>query len=138
VFNKLLDKIDQSNILQLQIRFYASNEFDQNERAKNYLFKMLSSNDETDKLIFFANLDDQYLDFFVNKQKQPLEFIDFVELAKKKWPQYTLEFNYLILKVSTQENIKISKRNEYFKYCKSNYKENRYFKMTDLEKIKLK
>lgn len=137
VFNKLLDEIDESNVLQLQIRFYASNEFNQNERAKDYLFKMLSSNDETDKLIFFANLDDQYLDFFVNKLKQPSAFIDFVEQAKIKWPEYSLEFNYLILKILVETNSETSQKNTYHSYCKQNFKENRYFTMDDLQKLNM-
>src|SRR5690606_28063714 len=132
VFNKLLDAIDLSDIMQLQVRFYASNEFNQNERAKSYLYEMLSSNDETDKLIFFANLDDQYSDFFVNKLKQPTEFIDFVEQAKKKWPEYTLEFNYLILKTLTDNKIQSPKRKKYYKYCEQNFKGNRYFTKEDL------
>lgn len=138
VFNKLLDAIDLSDIMQLQIRFYASNEFNQNERAKNYLYQMLSSNDETDKLIFFANVKDQYSDFFVNKLKQPTEFIDFVEQAKKKWSEYTLEFNYLILKTLKDNEIQSSKRKEYYKYCEQNFKENRYFIKEDLDKIQKK
>jgi predicted alpha/beta superfamily hydrolase len=138
VFNSLLDEIDKSNILQLQIRFFASNEFDQNERAKNYLYEMLKSNDKTDKLIFFANVDDQYKDFFVNKLKQPEEFIDFVEIAKKKWPEYTLEFNYLILKTVVDEKMKFSKKKKYYKYCKQNFKENRYFTQDDLKKLSIK
>lgn len=137
VFNKILDEIDNSNSYQLQIRFYASNEFNQNERAKNYLYKMLESNDETDKLIFYAMLKTQYKTFFIDKIKQTNEFINFIEKAKNKWPEYKLEYNYLILKVANEQNFKIgSKSKEYFKYCKNNYKENRYFKMTDLEKIK--
>ena len=136
VFNKILDEIDNSNSYQLQIRFYASNEFNQNERAKNYLYKMLESNDETDKLIFYAMLKTQYKTFFIDKIKQTNEFISFIEKAKNKWPEFKLEYNYLILKVANEKNLKIGKSKEYFKYCKNNYKENRYFKMTDLEKIK--
>ncbi len=138
VFNSLLDEVDKSNILQLQIRFFASNEFDQNERAKNYLYEMLKSNDKTDKLIFFANVDDQYKDFFVNKLKQPEEFIDFVEKAKKKWSEYTLEFNYLILKTVVDEKMKFSKKKKYYKYCQQNFKENRYFTQEDLKKLSTK
>ncbi len=138
VFNSLLDEIDKSNNLQLQIRFFASNEFDQNERAKNYLYEMLKSDDKTDKLIFFANVDDQYKDFFVNKLKQPEEFIDFVEIAKKKWSEYTLEFNYLILKTVVDEKMKFSKKKKYYKYCQQNFKENRYFTQEDLKKLSTK
>jgi hypothetical protein len=138
VFNKLLDEMDDENNYPLQVRFYASNEFNQNTRAKNYLYKMLESNDENDKIIFFATVMTQYKTFFVDKLKQPTEFISFIEKAKNKWPEYKLEYNYLILKVATEQNVKISKLKEYFKYCKKNYKENRYFKMSDLEKIKLK
>lgn len=138
VFNLLLDEVDSSNNLQLQIRFFASNEFNQNHRAKNYLYEMLKSNDKTDKLIFFANLDDQYKDFFVNKLKQPKEFIDFVEKAKKKWPEYTLEFNYLILKTVVDEKMEFSKKKKYAKYCQQNFKENRYFTLEDLKKMNTK
>lgn len=134
VFNKILDEVDESNILQLQIRFYYSNEFNQNERAKNYLYKMLLSEDENDKLIFYANLYNQYIDFFVNKLKEPLGFIDFVEKAKEKWPEYTLEFNYLILKILVDEKIESPKKRKYYKYCEQNFKENRYFKIDDLKK----
>lgn len=138
VFNLLLDEVDRSNNLQLQIRFFASNEFDQNERAKNYLYEMLKSNDKTDKLIFFATLDDQYKNFFVKKLKQPEEFIEFVEKAKQKWSEYTLEFNYLILKIVIDENIKFYKRKKYYKYCQQNFKENRYFTQEDLKKLSVK
>ena len=97
---------------------------------------MLESNDETDKLIFYAMLKTQYKTFFIDKIKQTNEFISFIEKAKNKWPEYKLEYNYLILKVVNEQNLKIGKSKEYFNYCKNNYKENRYFKMTDLEKIK--
>jgi predicted alpha/beta superfamily hydrolase len=138
VFNLLLDEVDRSNNLQLQVRFFASNEFDQNERAKNYLYEMLKSNDNTDKLIFFANLDDQYKDFFVNKLKQPEEFIDFVEKAKKKWPEYTLEFSYLVLKTVVDEKMRFTKRKKYYKYCEQNFKENRYFTQENLKLLSMK
>ena len=134
VFNKLLDKADEAKLFQLQLRFYAAYEFNQNERAKTYLHKMLLSDDETDKLIFFATLKSQYYDFYVNRLNEPLEFIDFVEQAKEKWSEYTLEFNYLILKTLINKKIKSSKKKKYYRYCKQNFKENRYFKMEDLEK----
>lgn len=136
VFNLLLDEIDRSTALQLQIRFFAANRFDQNERAKNYLYEMLKSNDETDKLIFYANLHTQYKDFFVNKLKQPEVFIAFIEKAKNKWPEYTLAFNYLILKTAADEKMKFSNRKKYYTYCQQNFKENRYFTQEDLKKVK--
>ncbi|QLE00346.1 alpha/beta hydrolase [Galbibacter sp. BG1] len=138
VFHNILDDIDRTKILQLQFRFWYCNEFNQNERAKKYLYQMLNSDDETDKLIFFANLDDQYLNFFVKKLKQPLEFIDFVEQAKVKWSEYTLEFNYLILKTLVNEKIKSFKKREYYKYCEQNFKENRYFDIKYLKKLNKK
>jgi hypothetical protein len=138
VFNKILDEIDATNSYQLQIRFYASNEFNQNARAKDYLYKMLEINDATDKLIFYAMLKSQYKIFFVDKLKQPTEFINFIEKAKNKWPEYKLEYNYLILQVATEKNLKNSRLKKCYQYCKSNYKENRYFKMADLERLKLK
>lgn len=138
VFNKLLDEIDETGIYQLQLRFYAANEFNQDKRAKNYLHKMLLSDDETDKLIFFANLDDQYFDFYINKLNEPSEFINFVEQAKQKWPEYILEFNYIILKVLVEKKIKSSKKNRYYKHCEQNFKENRYFRMEDLQKLNIK
>jgi predicted alpha/beta superfamily hydrolase len=136
VFHKILDEIDRTKILQLQFRFWFSQEFNQNERAKNYLHQMLQSDDETDKLIFFSNLKDQYFDFYVNKIKQPNEFIDFIEKAKLKWPEYTLEFNYTILKTVFQTKIKYPKRKRYYDYCEKNFKKNGYFTKEDLNKYK--
>lgn len=127
IFNKLMDEIDKTEMFQLQFRFYLSNEASQNCRAKSYLYKMLESNDETDKLIFFANLKSQYQDFFVNKIKNPVELISFIEKAKTKWPQYTLEFNYLIAKTAVENNIEKQKAKKYINYCSKNFKENRYF-----------
>jgi predicted alpha/beta superfamily hydrolase len=138
VFNNLLNEIDRTELLQLQYRFWYSNELNQKERAKNYLHQMLQSEDETDKKIFFANLKSQYFDFYINKLNQPSEFIDFVEKAKKKWTEYTLEFNYLILKTLVDEKIKSSKKKKYYKYCEKNFKENRYFTMEDLQKLNKK
>lgn len=138
VFHKILDEIDKTEILQLQFRFWYSQEFSQNERAKKYLYQMLQSNDETDKQIFYSNLNGQYFDFFVNKIKQPLEFIDFIEKAKLKWPEYTLEFNYIILKTIFQSKIKYSKRKQYYDYCEKNFKENSYFNKKSLNELNVK
>jgi hypothetical protein len=135
VFNKLLDEIDSTNALQLQIRFYAANEFNQHQRAKSYLNQMLLSTDETDKLIFFANVNTQYAHFFIHKLKNPAAFINFVEEAKLKWPEYTLEFNYLILKTIAENGVQSPKKARYMRYCKQHYKDNRYFTLNDLQQL---
>ena len=135
VFNKLLDEIDSTNALQLQIRFYAANEFNQHQRAKSYLNQMLLSTDETDKLIFFANVNTQYAHFFIHKLKNPAAFINFVEEAKLKWPEYTLEFNYLILKTIVENRIQSPKKGRYMRYCKHHFKDNRYFTLNDLQQL---
>ena len=135
VFNSLLDEIDESNIYQLQIRFYYANQFDQDERAKSYLYEMLKSEDKNDQLIFYAYLENQYYDFFVNKLNQATTFISFVEEAKKKWPEYELQFNYIILKTLADKNISSSKQKTYYEYCEQNFKKNRYFTRDDLKKI---
>jgi len=138
VFHKLLDEVDISNSLQLQLRFYAAYEFHQNERAKNYLYQMLSSSDETDKQIFFATLHDQYYDFFVVRLKQPNEFIDFTERAIEKWPDYQLEFSYLIAKVLIEQKVEHQNLEKYLEYCEKNFKDNRYFTLQELEQLRKK
>ncbi len=138
VFNQLMDEIDKNEMFQLQFRFYLSNEANQNSRAKNYLYKMLESDDKTDQLIFFANLKSQYQDFFINKIKKPEEFINFIEKAKIKWPQYTLEFNYLIAKTAVENNIDKQKAKKYINYCSKNFKENRYFTKNTIENLRKK
>lgn len=138
VFHKLLDEIDRTNSLQLQIRFFAASEFHQNDRAKSYLYQMLESKDETDKLIFYANLDRQYYGYFVNQLNQPIEFIDFLEKAINKWPEYKLEFTYLVLKVTKETQLKNSNYSKQLKYCENNFKENRYFTFQELQKLKEK
>jgi predicted alpha/beta superfamily hydrolase len=138
VFSSVLNEIDKTNILQLQFRFWYCNEFNQNERAKSYLYQMLESENRDDKLIFYSSLQNQYSDFFLNKIKQPKEFIIFVEQAKLKWPEYTLEFNYLILNTLVEEKIKSPKRKKYYNYCEQNFKKNKYFEIDDLKKLKNK
>ena len=135
VFNSILDEIDKKNILQLQFRFWYCYEFNQNDRAKSYLYQMLESENRDDKLIFFSSLQSQYSDFFLNKIKQPKEFIMFTEQAKLKWPEYTLEFNYMILKTIVEKKIKSSNRKKYYNYCKNNFKKNQYFSIDDLKKL---
>ncbi|AZQ62565.1 hypothetical protein EI427_10055 [Flammeovirga pectinis] len=136
VFNKIMDSMEKSDIFQLQILFYFSYNFEQNERAKRYLNQMLKSEDELDQRIFFANLDSQYKNFFLINIKEPKEFIDFVEKAKLKWPIYTLEFNYLILSVANDYNITIINYEKYLKYCEKKFKPNRYFTIEDLNTLK--
>lgn len=137
VFHSILDEIDRTNILQLQFRFWYCNEFNQNERAKSYLYEMLQSQDTNDKLIFFANLNKQYSDFFIDKLKQPQKFVEFIEKAKVKWPEYTLEFNYLILKVLTDNGIEFPKKKKYYRYCEQNFKKNRYFTKDNLQELNI-
>ena len=137
VFHSILDEIDRTEILQLQFRFWYCNEFNQNERAKNYLYQMLKSESQNDKSIFFGNFS-QYSNFFIDKLKQPKEFIEFVEQAKIKWPEYTLEFNFVILKTLVQEKLSSPKKKKYYNYCEQNFKKNQYFGIGDLKKLKNK
>ena len=137
VFHSILDEIDRTEILQLQFRFWYCNEFNQNERAKNYLYQMLKSESQNDKSIFFGNFS-QYSNFFIDKLKQPKEFIEFVEQAKIKWPEYTLEFNFVILKTLVQEKLSSPKKKKYYNYCEQNFKKNQYFGIGDLNKLKNK
>ncbi|MBB3698183.1 hypothetical protein KMW28_17500 [Flammeovirga yaeyamensis] len=134
VFNKILDELEQSHFLQLQVMFFYANDFNQKDRAKKYLYQMLESKDVNDKMIFYANLY-QYKEFFIDKLNKPNEFIDFVEAAKKKWPEYTLEYNYTILKTVKEQNIKFDKYQKYLKFCQKNFYENRYFKQEDLKEL---
>ena len=138
VFHSILDEMDRTNIYQLQFRFWYCYEFNQNERAKSYLYQMLEIENLNDKLIFFRSLQRQYSDFFLNKIKQPKEFIMFVEQAKLKWPEYSLEFNYLILNTLVKEKIKSPKIKKYYSYCEQNFKKNQYFEIDDLKKLKNK
>ncbi|WP_172826874.1 alpha/beta hydrolase-fold protein [Flammeovirga sp. SJP92] len=135
VFNKLLDEIEQSKVFQLQLLFYYSEEYDQDDRALKYLYQMLESNDQNDKFIFYANLNHQYKDFFVSKLSKTNEFIEFIEKAKKKWPEFKLEFNYTIIKTVKEQNISFDEYEKYFKYCQKNYYENRYFDKKELTDI---
>lgn len=138
VFHRILDEIDRTKDLQLQFRFWYCNEFNQNERARSYLYQMLDSEDVTDKLIFFANLNNQYSDFFINKIKQPQEFVEFIKQAKAKWPEYTLEFNYLILKTWIDSGIESPQKEQYYRYCVQNFKINDYFTKENLQELNIK
>lgn len=70
--------------------------------------------------------------------KNPKGAIAFLEKCKKRLPEYTLEFNYFIAKISFENNVQKRKGKRSLKYCKNNYKENRYFKKEDLNKFKTK
>ena len=135
VFNSLLDHIDSTNIYPLQVRFYATNEFDQDSRAKDYLYQMLDSDDELDKLIFFANLKSQYQQFFIDKLDRPDEFVEFVEMAMNKWPEYSLEFKYLMVKVGIEGQLDFPNKEEYLSYLENNFRENRYFTKSELKAL---
>ena len=53
-------------------------------------------------------------------------------------PEYNLEFDYFIAKTSIQNSVEVKKGKNALKNCSSNYKENRYFKKNELEKLNIK
>lgn len=66
-------------------------------------------------------------------EKNPSGAIDFLEKSKKRLPEYSLEFNYFIAKTSINNKVKLKKVREAMRFCKSNYKENRYFTKEELK-----
>lgn len=71
-------------------------------------------------------------------EKDPKGAIEFLEKSKKRMPEYNLEFDYFIAKTSIENSVEVKKGKNALKNCKSNYKENRYFKKKELEKLKKK
>lgn len=81
----------------------------------------------------FSKAVDAYL-----SEKDPKGAIEFLEKSKKRMPEYNLEFDYFIAKTSIENSVEVKKGKNALKNCKSNYKENRYFKKIELEKLNIK
>jgi hypothetical protein len=71
-------------------------------------------------------------------EKDPKGAIEFLEKSKKRMSEYNLEFDYFIAKTSIENSVEVKKGKIALKNCKSNYKENRYFKKKELEKLNIK
>lgn len=71
-------------------------------------------------------------------EKDPKGAIEFLEKSKKRMPEYNLEFDYFIAKTSIENSVEVKKGKNALKNCNSNFKENRYFKNKELEKLNIK
>ncbi|WP_166962221.1 alpha/beta hydrolase-fold protein [Yeosuana marina] len=68
-------------------------------------------------------------------EKNPFGAIEFLEKSIKRLPEFSLEFNYFIAKTSIENNVKLKKGREALRFCKLNYKKNRYFSMKELKEL---
>jgi predicted alpha/beta superfamily hydrolase len=109
---------------------------DEHLKSIEYWNKSIEDNNETSPRIFYYNFKkaiDSYL--ILNNPKQAIAFL---EKCKLVFPQYELSFNYFIAKTALENSIEKRKGKKYIKYCEQNYKENEYFKIEDLHKLKEK
>lgn len=86
--------------------------------------------------VFYFNFSKAVDAFLV--EKDPKGAIEFLEKSKKRMPEYNLEFDYFIAKTSIENSVEVKKGENALKNCNSNYKENRYFKKKELEKLNIK
>jgi len=87
-----------------------------------------------DSKVFYYNFSKAVDAYLV--EKDPKGAIEFLEKSKKRMPEYNLEFDYFIAKTSIENSVEVKKGENALKNCSSNYKENRYFKEKELEKLK--
>ena len=150
-FGKILDKKNIEDYEYL-INFINENNisFVMNslDRANHYFYmesypqaikfwnKAINEFENINPRVFYFNFSkavDAYL-----AEKDPKGAIEFLEKSKKRLPEYNLEFDYFIAKTSIENSVEVKKGKNALKNCKSNYKENRYFKKKELEKLKKK
>ena len=89
-----------------------------------------------DSKVFYYNFSKAVDAYLV--EKDPKGAIEFLEKSKNRMPEYNLEFDYFIAKTSIENSVEVKKGKNALKNCNSNYKENRYFKKNELEKLNIK
>jgi len=104
------------------------------EKAALYANKMLSSTDSFENRILKANLD-HYYTFFTKDLKDFQRGVDFFTTARTRFEDSKLEFSYFTAKITIENNIKQSIGKVNLDYCIKNYRTNRYFRRTDLERL---
>lgn len=136
-FYKITNHIEENKIDELGYHtyFYLTHDLGDWEAARKYAYKMVESDDENDKLVLVANIA-TYNDFFVNDLKNPSEAINFLEKAIISAPEHKLEYSYFIVKTSIEHNMAgSSKAKKYLKYCKQNFRDNRFFSNADIDAL---
>lgn len=119
---------------QTHMLFVYNKEIGNLKKADYFANKMLNSTDNFENRVLKANLD-MYYDFYINDLKDVERGIVFFEKGKKRFKDSQLEFSYFIAKASIENDTtrKIGKTN--LKYCVKNYRQNRYFKESDLKNL---
>jgi predicted alpha/beta superfamily hydrolase len=105
-------------------------------QAIKFWNKTINEFENINQRVFYFNFSKAVDAYLV--EKDPKGAIEFLEKSKKRMPEYNLEFDYFIAKTSIENSVEVKKGKNALKNCKSNYKENRYFKKKELEKLKIK
>ncbi|MDO5970862.1 alpha/beta hydrolase-fold protein [Flavivirga aquimarina] len=108
----------------------------QHSKSIQYWNKTIENFEGTSPRVFYYNFKKAIDSYSI--LNNPKGAIEFLEKCKKVLPEYILEFDYFIAKVSYERNVEKRKGKKSLKYCWTNYKENRYFKKEDLDKLKIK
>lgn len=136
VMNQILEYDSNANGFKQQthMMFIYNKQIGDYVKAGQYANQMLNSKDEFENKILKANLN-HYYEFFIDDLADVEKGMYFFEEGKKRFKDRQLEFSYFIAKISIEHNFKKSKGYSNFKYCKKNYKENRYFNQFELERL---
>jgi hypothetical protein len=105
-------------------------------QAIKFWNKTINEFENINSRVFYFNFSKAVDAYLV--EKDPKGAIEFLEKSKKRMPEYNLEFDYFIAKTSIENSVEVKKGKNALKNCNSNYKENRYFKKKELEKLKKK
>ncbi|OEK04951.1 alpha/beta hydrolase [Roseivirga misakiensis] len=132
-YEKEVNNYEYPNIM----KFHYRRDLKDLKEAKNLAYKILSNENGNDYR-FLAGQIDVFTDFFINDLGSPNEAISFLEKAKKRFPDYTLNFNYFIAKTSIEEDVQKKKGKASLEYCRKNFKANRYFELADLGRLEMK
>lgn len=150
-FGKILDKKnleDYEYLINFTIENNISLGVNSLDRANHYFYmksypqaikfwnKTIDEFENIDPKVFYYNFSKAVDAYLV--EKDPKGAIEFLEKSKKRMPEYNLEFDYFIAKTSIENSVEVKKGKNALKNCNSNYKENRYFKKKELEKLKIK
>ena len=135
MYEYLIDYTQRENIFQSNSLDRANHYFymDQYLQAITFWNKTIDEFNNISPRVFYFNFNKAILAY--EKLEQPENAIVFLQKAIKKMPEYQLEFSYFIAKTALENNInkKLGKSN--LKYCQLNFKENKYFKLEDLDKL---
>jgi predicted alpha/beta superfamily hydrolase len=105
-------------------------------QAIKFWNKTVNEFDQIEPRVFYFNFTKAVDAYLV--EKDPKGAIEFLEKSKKRMPEYNLEFDYFIAKTSIENSVEVKKGKNSLKNCNLNYKENRYFKKKELEKLNIK